>query len=91
MASVKVTFTLDAATVDRLADAAGRLRMAKSAVVREAIHDYHERIGRLSERERAHLLKVLDTMLPQVPERPQSAVRRELRQIREARKAGGRP
>ncbi len=91
MATAKVTFTLDTATLDRLADAAGRLRMPKSAVVREAIHDYHERIGRLSERERAHLLKVLDTMLPQVPARPQSAVRRELRQIREARKAGGRP
>lgn len=86
----KVTFTLDGETLNRLADAAGRLHKAKSAVVREAIHDYHERIGKLSEGERARLLKVLDTMLPRVPRRPQSAVQRELGEIRAAHKAGGR-
>jgi hypothetical protein len=86
----KVTFTLDGETLNRLADAAGRLHKPKSAVVREAIHDYHERIGRLSEGERRRLLQILDTMLPEVPPRPRSAVQRELGQIRAARKAGGR-
>ena len=90
MATAKVTFTLDGETLKRLADAAGRLNKPKSAVVREAIHDYHERIGRLSEGERVRLLEILDTMLPRVPRRPQSAVRRELSEIRAARKAGGR-
>jgi hypothetical protein len=85
-----VTFALDVETISRLADAAGRLRKSKSAVVREAIHDYHERIGRLSEGERTRLLRILDTRLPQVPGRPQSAVQRELDEIRAARKAGGR-
>ena len=39
MATVKVTFTLDEATISRLRDAAGRLAKAKSQVIREAIHD----------------------------------------------------
>ncbi|MGH9458519.1 MAG: ribbon-helix-helix protein, CopG family, partial [Thermoanaerobaculia bacterium] len=45
----KVTFTLDDATLERLATTAERLRKPKSAVVREAIADYHERAGRLGE------------------------------------------
>ena len=49
MATVKVTFTLDEATITRLRQAAQRLAKPRSQVVREAIHDYSERIGRLSE------------------------------------------
>jgi len=44
--AVKVTFTFDETTVTRLSEAAERLSKPKSAVVREAIHDFHERIGR---------------------------------------------
>jgi predicted transcriptional regulator len=47
--STKVTFTLDDATIIRLSDAAQRLAIPKSEVVREAIQDYHASIGRLSE------------------------------------------
>lgn len=50
MASIKVTFTLDHTTVARLQDAATRLSLPKSEVVREAIQEFHERIGHLSER-----------------------------------------
>lgn len=86
----KVTFTLDEETLRCLADAAERLRIPKSAVLREAIRDYRERIDRLTERERVNLLKVLDTLLPQIPPRSRSAVKREIRKVREARVVGGR-
>ena len=90
MATSKATFTLDVVTLGLLAVAAGRQHKPKSAVVRDAIHDYHARIGRLGERERLDLLKVLDTMLPRVPQRPQPEVHRELRLLAKARRKGGR-
>jgi hypothetical protein len=90
MGTNKVTFTLDTETIHQLNDAAERLAKPKSEIVREAIHDLHERIGMLSERERIRLLSVFDEMLPLVPERPQAEVNSELRAIRKARKSGGR-
>ena len=87
---VKMTFTLDDATVARLRQSAARLAKPQSEVVREAIADYAERVGRLSERERRHLLHVFDTLLPGVPPRSAANVDRELREIRAARRAGGR-
>ncbi len=90
MATVKVTFTLDPETVARLRQAAERLARPQSAVVREAIHDYSERVGRLSERERLRLLGLFDELVPRIPARPSSAVERELKEIRRARRAGGR-
>jgi predicted DNA-binding protein len=90
MGTVKVTFTLDESTVARLGDAAHRLAKAKSAVVREAIEDYHERIGQLSERERVRMLRVFDELVPRIPARPLAEVDKELRAIRAARRAGGR-
>lgn len=90
MASVKVTFTLDQQTIARLKDAAERLGKPKAAVVREAIHDFHERIGKLSERERLRMLQILDEMLPRIPSRPVEEVEKELREIRRARRAADR-
>lgn len=90
MARLKVTFTLDTTTIARLREAAERLAKPKSEVVREALRDYYERIGKLSERERLHLLQVFDQMVPQIPSRPASEVDRELRALREARRRGGR-
>jgi hypothetical protein len=90
MATAKVTFTLDEDTVSRINDAAARLSMPKSGVVREAIAEYHARIGRLSESERLRLLGVFDEMVARIPARPAAAVDRELRAIRKARRAGGR-
>ena len=60
MATVKVTFTLDEATVARLQNAAERLAKSKSEVVRNAIQDFHERMGQLSERERRQMLRAFD-------------------------------
>lgn len=90
MAAIKVTFTLDPATIRRLRDAAARLALPKSQVVRQAIADYHERIGRLSGRERLRLLRTFDRVVPRIPQRDASDVEAELKQIRDARRAAGR-
>jgi len=90
MATVKVTFTFDEATIARLDEAAERLARPKSAIVREAIEDFHARIGKLSPRERARMLQVFDGLVPHIPPRPTSEVNKELRAIRQARRAGGR-
>jgi predicted DNA-binding protein len=86
----KVTFTLDEQTLRRLQTAAERMRKPKSAIVREAIADYHDRIGKLSEAERLRLLKVMEEIMASPPSRPQEEVDREIAEIREARRRGGR-
>jgi len=90
MATVKVTFTLDEATVHRLQNAAERLAKSKSEVVREAILEFHDRIGRLSERERLRLLRAFDEFVPKIPVRSLAGVERELADVRKARRQGGR-
>ena len=87
---VKVTFTLDDETVAKLRQSAARLEKPQSEVVREAIAEYAERVGRLSERERRHLLGVFDRLMPTVPQRPAADVDAELKGVRAARRAGGR-
>ncbi len=90
MATIKVTFTLDQATVTRLQEAAARLALPKSEVVREAISEFYERIGRLSERERLSLLRTFDEVVPRIPARGLRQVERELKAVRRARRLGGR-
>jgi hypothetical protein len=90
MASSKVTFTLDAATIRRLRDAAERLAKPQSAVVREAIEDFHDRLGKLSERERTKLLRAFDQLVPKIPGRPLAAIERELATLRKTRRTWGR-
>ena len=90
MAKVKATFTLDQTTIKRLQLAAQRLRKPKSQIVREAIHEYTERIGRLSEEERVRMLRALDEFEAKVPPRPRHEVEAELKAIRETRRSGGR-
>ena len=87
---VKMTFTLDDATVARLRRSAVRLAKPQSEIVREAIRDYADRAGRLSEEERQHRLRVFDQLVPRVPIRPAAEVDREMAGIRRARRAGGR-
>jgi hypothetical protein len=90
MGTVKVTFTLDEATVKRIETASQRLALPKSQVVREAVHDYYERLGKLSEQERKRMLRIFDEVIPRIPARPLKEVRRELKEIRLARRLGGR-
>jgi hypothetical protein len=90
MATTKVTFTLDRISMDRLQDAAERLSVPKSEIVREAILEFHERIGRLSEKERSRMLSAFDELVPRIPERSAAAVDEELAEIRLVRKTGER-
>lgn len=90
MALTKVTFTLDEPTISRLQDAADRLALPKSQVVREAILELYDRLGKLSERERLSKLRAFDKLILDIPSRPAEDVDRELSEIREARRAGGR-
>ena len=87
---VKVTFTLDEKTVAKLQDASQRLSKSKSEVVREAVVDYHARIGRLSEAERIRAMRVLSEHLARPTDRSQAEVDRELKQLRAARHGGWR-
>ncbi len=90
MATTKVTFTLDEAAIARLQEASARLALPKSEIVREAILEFYDRIGRLSERERQGMLRAFDELVPKIPARPAAAVDRELDAVRQARRAGGR-
>jgi hypothetical protein len=90
MATVKVTFTLDETTIDRLRLTAERLALPKSEVVREAIRDFSDRAARLSERERQRLLDAFDRYVPAIPARTARDVDAELAELRRARRQGGR-
>ncbi len=86
----KVTFTLDRISIQRLREAADRLAVAKSEVVREANMEFHDRLGRLSDRERSAPLRTFHEVVPKIAPRSTAAVDRELATVRQARKAGGR-
>lgn len=84
--TIKMTFTVDKQTADRIDRTARRLGIPKSGVVREAIADYAARAGRLSESERLRMLKIMDEMMERPPTRPQADVGREIAAIRRARR-----
>ena len=88
--AVKMTFSLDEATASRLDDAAVSLRKPKSEIVREAIRDYADRVGRLSEAERLRLLGVFDQVVADIPDGSAHDVDTELEDVRRARRLGGR-
>jgi hypothetical protein len=88
--TVKMTFTLDQETAERIDRTAQRLGLPKSGVVREAIAEYAVRAGRLSERERARVLRVFDELVPRIPGRTAAATDREIEEVRQARRTGGR-
>jgi hypothetical protein len=89
MATVKMTFSLDETTAAHLNDAAASLHKPKSEIVREAILDYAERVGRLTEADRRRLLRVFDEVVPAIPARPASEIDEELAELRRARRLGG--
>jgi predicted DNA-binding protein len=90
--AVKMTFTLDEETVNRLNLTARRLVKPKSEVVREAIREYEARSDRLSEAERVRAVRILKDLMKQPQTRSQADADREQREIRESRRRGwGRP
>ena len=86
----RATFSLDEATIAEIRRTAERLRKPQSHVVREAVADYAARADRLSERERLHLMGVLEGLRRARATRPAAAVDAELKALRSARRAGGR-
>lgn len=87
---VKVTFSLDEATVAEIRRTAARLGLAQSHVVREAVAEYAARADRLSERERLRMLAVLDDLRQAPASRSAADVDAELRSLGAARRQGGR-
>ena len=87
---VKVTFTLDDATVAEIRRTAERLGRAQSQVVREAVAEYAARADRMTERERLRTLGILEKLRDASPTRSTTAVDAEIRELRTARRKGGR-
>lgn len=85
---VRVTYSLDDATVRRIRRAAERLGKPQSQVVREAVAEYDARTDRLSEAERLRMLDVLDRWRKEQTPRSRESVDAELREIRQSRREG---
>ena len=83
---VKVTYSLDDATVRRIRRAAERLGKPQSQVVREAVAEYDARTDRISEAERLRMLDVLDRWRKEHTPRSRESVEAELREIRLSRR-----
>jgi predicted DNA-binding protein len=83
---VKVTYSLDDATVRRIRRTAERLGKPQSLVVREAVAEYESRTDRLSEAERLRMLEVLDRLRDEPVTRSRESVAAEIREIRLSRR-----
>jgi predicted transcriptional regulator len=88
--SIRVTFALDESTVASLRRTAARLRKPQSLVVREAVAEYAARADELTDGERARALAALARIRDAESTRSAGAVDEELRQLRAARRRGGR-
>jgi predicted oxidoreductase len=87
---VKMTFTVDEETVDILRRTAAQLKKPQSAVFREAIRNFAQRMDRLSDEQREQKLAILRRMRARKPTRTRAAVDAEIAAIRAARRTGGR-
>ena len=84
----KLTFSLDAETVDLLKREARRTGKPQSAIVREAIALHAAREDQLSAEERGRLLGVLRRIGSRPQVRPQASVDKERQAIRRSRRTG---
>ena len=87
---VKVTYTLDDETVQRIRRVATRLGKPQSFIVREAVREFETRSDRLSDEERTRLLAAFDELMPKIPKRSRADIDAELAEIRRARRSGWR-
>jgi len=85
-----MTFSFDDETVRTLRATAERLHKSQSLVVREAIAEYGARSGRLTEAERRRMLAVVDAIMKRPSAGSAADVAKELREVRRARRHGGR-
>ena len=90
MAIQKMTFSLDTLTAARINALARDLGKPKSAIVREAVSVYARTRGKVTEEERVERVRVFREFLAKTPPRPREEVNAELRELRLARRTGGR-
>ena len=91
--STKVTYTLDDETVRQIRRLADRSRKPQSMVVREAVAHYAASEDKLTSEERERQLGVINDMLARprrAGDKTRADVDRELRQVRQQRRSGGR-
>ncbi len=86
---VEMTFTFDDATAAKLRQSAARLDKSLREVVCEAIDDYSDRVWQLGEREKGHLLRVVNDLMPAMTAARDEEAEPDA-QPAEARRAGGR-
>jgi hypothetical protein len=86
----KFTFVFDEATARALRATAVRLGKSQSLVVREAVAEYAAHAGRLTDGERRRMLGAIDGLLQGAPARNRLAAAAEIRDLRRARRGGGR-
>ena len=86
----RATFSLDEATITEVRRLSERMRKPQSQVIREAVADYAERADRLSERERRHMMNLLEGLRATKATRSAHEVDAELQAVRKARRSGGR-
>jgi hypothetical protein len=87
---VKVTYTLDDATVAEIRRTADRLGRPQSQIVREAVAEYAARADRVTERERLRSVSILMSLKKAPVTRSAKDVDVELAGLRQARRKGGR-
>ena len=87
---VRVTFSLDDATVAEIKRTAARLKTPQSQVVRDAVAEYAAHADRMPERERLRVLGVLERLREAKPSRAAKDVDAEITALRAARRRGGR-
>jgi hypothetical protein len=87
---VKVTYTLDDETVAAIRRTADRLGRAQSQVVREAVAEYAARTDRISDAERLRIVGILKALRKSPVTRSAAKADAELRELRSARRRGGR-
>jgi predicted DNA-binding protein len=85
---VKMTFTLDDATVETLKRIAKRLQKTQSFILREAICHYEPHAGQLSKAERKQRVALFDQVISTIPSRSAAETDRELREQRRSRRKG---
>jgi hypothetical protein len=83
---VKMTFTLDDATVESIRRIARRLGKPQSEVIREAIPFYEPHAGQLTRAERQRRVALFDEVIAAIPAAPAASVDRELASVRESRR-----
>jgi hypothetical protein len=86
----ELTLTLDEETIEQIERLARLLHKSTGKIVEDAMQSLQPTPRPLTEEERQRRLKLLEEMRKRPPTRPQEEVEREIKEIRAARRSGGR-